>query len=136
MQPLSLLMIDIDFFKKINDNYGHIVGDKVLKLVGSIFAANLRLENIASRFGGEEFAILLRGVNAEKALQVGERLRGLIEQQKVVSKNRQLHFTISVGVATFNGSNFATSEELLLKADDLLYEAKQNGRNKTRSEAA
>lgn len=134
--PLSLLMIDIDFFKQVNDTYGHIVGDKILKLVGTIFSANLRLENIASRFGGEEFAILLRGATAEKARQVGERLRSLIEQQRVVSKNRQLTFTISVGIATFTGKNFATPEEFLLKADDLLYGAKQNGRNKTMSDAA
>lgn len=134
--PLSLLMIDIDFFKQINDNYGHVVGDKVLKLVGSIFSTNLRLENIVSRFGGEEFAILLRGAPLEKARQVGERLRSLVEQQIVISKNKQLTFTISVGVATFTGKNFATPEELLLKADELLYGAKQNGRNKTMSDAA
>jgi len=135
-QPLSLIMFDIDFFKRINDTHGHITGDKVLKLVGNIISSQTRLENIACRFGGEEFAIVLRGASNAQARQVAERLRATIESQTVISKNKEFSFTISLGVATYNGTNFSTSEELLLRADELLYQAKQNGRNQTIAEAA
>jgi two-component system cell cycle response regulator len=135
-QPLSLILFDIDFFKRINDTYGHIAGDRILKLVGTILTSQTRLENIACRFGGEEFAIVLRGCSSLQARQVAERIRGTIQSQKVMSKSQEINFTISLGVATFNGKNFQTSEELLLRADELLYQAKQNGRNQTIAEAA
>ncbi|MFM8269459.1 MAG: GGDEF domain-containing protein, partial [Pseudomonadota bacterium] len=99
-------------------------------------SAQTRLENIACRFGGEEFAVILRGCSSSQAKQVAERIRGAIQSKTVVSKNKEINFTISVGVATFNGKNFSTSEELLLRADELLYQAKQNGRNQTIAEAA
>lgn len=135
-QPLSLLMMDVDFFKKINDAHGHLAGDKVLKLLGQVLTKQLRLENIACRFGGEEFGIILRGANPEMALQVGERIRKQVEVQKVSYRNREFQFTVSVGIATFDGKNFSTSEELMQKADELLYQAKQKGRNRTFAEAA
>lgn len=135
-QPLSLIMFDIDYFKRINDTYGHVAGDTILKLVGSLLTTQTRLENIACRFGGEEFAIILRGANASEAKQVAERIRGIFQSQKVLSKSKEITFTVSIGVATFNGKNFSTSEEFLLKADELLYQAKQNGRNQTIVEAA
>lgn len=135
-QPLSLLLIDIDHFKQVNDNYGHVVGDKILKLLGTLLSSQLRLENVSCRFGGEEFGIIIRGATIEKALHVGERIRSLVAQQKVISKNREVTFTISVGVSTFNGKNFSTTEDFLTRADELLYQAKQKGRNKTIADAA
>lgn len=134
--PLSLLMLDVDFFKKINDTHGHVAGDKVLKTFGHILCQQLRLENVACRFGGEEFGIILRGADGQTALQVGERLRKLVEAQQIVFKNKVIHFTVSIGLATFDGKNYKTSEELLQRADDLLYKAKQSGRNKTMPDAA
>jgi diguanylate cyclase (GGDEF)-like protein len=129
-------MMDVDFFKKINDSHGHLAGDKVLKLLGQVLTKQLRLENIACRFGGEEFGIILRGANPEMALQVGERIRKQVEIQKVSYRNREFQFTVSVGIATFDGKNFSTSEELMQKADELLYQAKQQGRNRTFANAA
>ncbi|NBT59238.1 GGDEF domain-containing protein [bacterium] len=134
--PLSLIMLDIDFFKQINDNHGHVAGDKILKLLGSILASQTRLENIACRFGGEEFAIVLRGATTTQAKQVAERIRATVQNQKVSNKNKDISFTISMGVATFTGTNFNSPEEFLSRADELLYQAKQNGRNQTMAEAA
>lgn len=134
--PLSLIMIDIDYFKQINDTYGHIAGDKILKLVGTILSSQTRLENIACRFGGEEFAVILRGATISQAKQVAERIRASVQSRKVSNKGKEISFTVSVGVATFTGKNFNTSEELLARADELLYQAKQNGRNQTMAEAA
>lgn len=134
--PLSLIMIDIDHFKQVNDTYGHIAGDKILKLVGTILSSQTRLENIACRFGGEEFAVILRGATISQAKQVAERIRASVQSQKVSNKGKEISFTVSVGVATFTGKNFNTSEELLARADELLYQAKQNGRNQTMAEAA
>ena len=134
--PLSLIMLDIDFFKQINDNHGHVAGAKILKLLGSILASQTRLENIACRFGGEEFAIVLRGATTTQAKQVAERIRATVQNQKVSNKNKDISFTISMGVATFTGTNFNSPEEFLSRADELLYQAKQNGRNQTMAEAA
>lgn len=130
-QPLSLLMIDIDHFKKINDTHGHLGGDEVLKKIGAIFKTGLRMENIASRFGGEEFAIILRHVHADLALQIGERLRKTVEAEQILFKEVRIPVTISIGIATLDGDNFETGEDLVQSADELLYEAKETGRNKT-----
>lgn len=135
-QPLSLIMMDIDFFKKINDTYGHVAGDKVLKSLGAILSKQTRLENISCRFGGEEFAVILRGASHSQARFVADRIRDLIAAEKVTSKNQAISFTVSMGIATFTGKNFGTSEEFIQRADELLYEAKQQGRNRTISEAA
>lgn len=135
-QNLSLILMDIDHFKQINDTYGHIAGDKILKSLGQLLSSQIRLENTACRFGGEEFALILRGASSQQACLVADRLRTLIAQRKVMGKSKEIHFTVSLGVATFNGNNFANSEEFLMRADELLYSAKQRGRNQFVSEAA
>lgn len=136
LQPMSLILMDIDYFKKINDTHGHIAGDKILKSVGKLLSNQVRLENIACRFGGEEFAIILRGATPQQACIVADRIRVLIEKESVVSKSKELHFTVSLGVATFNGKNFSTAEDFMIRADELLYAAKQKGRNRYVAEAA
>jgi len=130
-QPVSLLMVDIDYFKKINDTYGHMVGDTVLKSVGAFFLKNLRLENFACRYGGEEFAIILRNTPADEALRVAERLRLGIQQGHIKTKDKTINITISVGIATFTGNNFVTAEDFIHLADKHLYTAKSEGRNRT-----
>ena len=130
-QPLGLMMIDIDHFKKVNDTLGHMAGDLVLKSLGSFFTKNLRLENIACRYGGEEFAIILRNVNADLALMIAERLRKQVEAEKIVYRGKEIRLTISIGIATLDGSNFETIEDLIQKADENLYSAKEGGRNRT-----
>lgn len=130
-QPLSLLMIDVDHFKKINDSYGHMAGDLVLKRIGHFFLQNLRLENIACRYGGEEFAIILRNVTSDLAQTIAERLRKAIESEKILFNGIPIPVTISLGIATFENANFETIEDMIQQADTYLYQAKQAGRNRT-----
>lgn len=128
---LSVLMIDIDHFKKINDTYGHMAGDLVLKSVGQFLSKNIRLENIAARYGGEEFCIILRNVGSDLAFTIGERVRRGIEGETLDYRGNPIRVTISVGIATMEDAEFETYEDLLRKADENLYEAKTSGRNKT-----
>jgi two-component system, cell cycle response regulator len=130
-QPLSLLMMDIDFFKKVNDTYGHQAGDLVLKTVGQLLLKSLRMENIACRYGGEEFAIILRHARPDQALLVAERLRTAIAAEKIEYENKLIPITISVGIATLEKNNFDTIDDLIKKADEHLYQAKEEGRNRT-----
>lgn len=130
-QPLSLMMIDIDKFKAINDTYGHIAGDLVLKAVGQYLLKHLRHENVAARFGGEEFAVILRNVDSELALVIAERCRSAIETEKVNYRQQAISVTVSIGIATLEGKNFDTIEDLIRNADENLYEAKEGGRNRT-----
>ena len=130
-ERLSLLIMDIDFFKKINDTYGHLAGDTVLKAVGAHLSKHVRLENIAARYGGEEFAIILRNCNTELAHTVAERLRTTLEAAPVTIAQAQIPVTMSIGVATLFNDNYKTIEEFIQAADERLYEAKQTGRNRT-----
>ncbi len=129
-QPLSLLMMDIDYFKKINDSYGHLAGDQVLSQLGHLLKKELRHENVACRYGGEEFAVILRHANPTAAETVAERIRSRIEQLTVSYMNHYLKLTVSIGVSTYEHCNFETYEELINSADEQLYEAKHNGRNR------
>ncbi len=129
--PLSLMMIDLDYFKKVNDTYGHMAGDHVLKTMGQALLKQLRMENIACRYGGEEFSVILRNVNSDHALTIAERLRVSIEVETVIFKETPINFTVSIGIATFENDNFNTMEDLIAMADSHLYEAKEGGRNRT-----
>lgn len=129
--PLSLMMLDVDYFKKINDTYGHMAGDLVLKTIGQYLLNQLRLENIGCRYGGEEFAIILRNVSGDVALHIAERLRISVEQDEIFYRQTPMKITVSIGIATYENKNFETIEDLIQKADEHLYEAKQSGRNRT-----
>jgi diguanylate cyclase (GGDEF)-like protein len=128
---LSLLMIDIDSFKQINDSYGHKAGDIVLKKLAEISLRILREMDTIGRIGGEEFAILLRETQQEGAMEVAERLREAftVEQINLEGQKEPIHFTVSMGLATLN-SNDESIDSLLNRADKALYEAKRTGRNK------
>ncbi len=133
--PLCAIMIDIDFFKRINDLYGHAAGDLVLKTVSKTMRSQLREYDIAGRYGGEEFAILLPFTRTEEAIMVAERLRQSVENKKIdLSKvnqqiqNKIINATISLGIYEFKDSN--TAQDLLKNADMALYKAKETGRNK------
>lgn len=130
-EPLSLMMLDVDHFKKINDTHGHLAGDAVLKALGAHLAKHVRLENVASRYGGEEFAVILRNCDAELAHTIAERLRISMEANTVIFREEKISVTISIGIATYADENFATMEDFIHKADEFLYEAKRTGRNKT-----
>lgn len=129
---LAVIMIDIDQFKRINDEFGHLLGDEVLRQVSSIFHHELRKIDISCRYGGEEFAILLSQVNSTEALIVAEKLRVLVEGWQFPGVPRTV--TISAGIASF-GEHGTTRDELVKEADAALYVAKQAGRNRVHKAA-
>lgn len=126
--PLCAMMIDIDFFKKVNDTYGHASGDAVLRTVASIIKEHLRESDIPSRYGGEEFAVLLPYTHIEEAKIVGERLRKAVEETPIPIDKKNINVTISMGLAEFSPQE--TGEDLFKRADSALYEAKEGGRNR------
>jgi diguanylate cyclase (GGDEF)-like protein len=128
--PVSLLMIDVDHFKQVNDSYGHIAGDEVLSTLATIVRGALRAEDTLARYGGEEFAVLLRGLDLGSAQHLGERLRALVEGSPFERNGARLAITVSVGVAAYPAGEFATPDELLSAADQALYQAKRAGRNR------
>ena len=123
--PFSILLVDIDHFKKINDNYGHDKGDFVIKTISSLIRRNIRSSDICSRWGGEEFLILASNSDLKSALKLSENLKELIEKSQFETK---YSITISIGVSTFDEN--LSQEELLKLADNALYKAKKNGRNR------
>ena len=128
--PLALLFIDLDFFKKVNDNFGHPAGDFVLSEVSSVLTSAVRSEDVVARFGGEEFCVLCRGTDAVGARDLAERLRVEIEQRRLVYGTKVIPVTISVGVAAMPDPTMTQSIALLAAADKALYEAKRAGRNR------
>lgn len=123
-KALSLMMIDIDFFKKVNDTHGHLFGDYVLETVANILVDNVNENGYVGRFGGEEFIIILPKTGISQAYDIGEKIRKSIEKYKF--KN-DLKLTVSIGIKECENES---STKLLKNADDLLYKAKQNGRNR------
>ncbi len=127
-EPLSLLMMDIDNFKNINDEYGHDVGDLTLKKLAEVIKRNIRGSDIAARFGGEEFVVLLPRTDEKGAELVAERIRRDFKKDPVRVDGREITTTVSIGVAEIeNGENL---EELIKKADTALYRAKRTGKDK------
>ena len=130
--PLSLLMIDVDFFKQYNDRYGHIKGDVCLKKIGAVLRETFRrAEDLPCRYGGEEFAVILPGVAAEEALALAERLRRKVEKLSMPHDASSVApvVTISAGVATEQNTSY-TTDHLIDNADQALYKAKSDGRNR------
>lgn len=131
-QPLSFIMLDIDFFKQYNDRYGHLAGDDCLRRVTQILdSAALRPRDVLGRFGGEEFALVLPETDREAALLVAERSRALINDAAISHQASETshHITVSMGVATASPAEGGNPAWLIEKADQLLYLAKQNGRD-------
>jgi diguanylate cyclase (GGDEF)-like protein/PAS domain S-box-containing protein len=125
-RDLSLIIIDIDYFKNINDNYGHLIGDETLKRMSTIISENIRASDIFGRYGGEEFLIICTQTNKDNAYILAEKIRSIIEKynfNKIGTK------TISLGISSFEKND--TIETLFKKADKALYSAKESGRNKT-----
>lgn len=127
-RDLSLVMFDIDHFKKFNDTYGHQTGDKVLREIGEIVHRNTRIHDIPCRYGGEEFALILPETQLENSLLHSERLRKTVSAHPFNDSETRLSVTISVGVAAV-GDSFETADDLIAAADQALYRAKENGRN-------
>ncbi len=131
-QPFALIILDIDHFKNINDQYGHQVGDKILQSLAQIMQSSFRQADQVSRWGGEEFAILLPQTTLHNASTVAEKLRKTIESSVYKHKTQHIKYTISLGVSEFLSSD-DSFEAVIKRADDALYQAKNEGRNCVRS---
>ena len=130
-QPMSLLMADIDHFKKINDTYGHLFGDQCLMKVAKILKLCVgQSSNLAARFGGEEFIIMLPNTGSKNAAIVGERVRSNIEKISIMHEGKPVQFTISIGISTVIPSVDIAGASLNERADQALYQAKESGRNR------
>lgn len=127
-QPFGFLFMDIDHFKAVNDRWGHGVGDEVLKFIGRTLIANARPYDAYGRWGGEEFAGVIRCIGAADLERLGNRLRCLVETAFVVYEGQRISVTISIGATLFRPDD--TVESLVRRADDLLYRSKREGRNR------
>lgn len=127
--PMAVIMCDIDFFKKVNDTYGHSAGDEALKLVAATLDGVRRESDLCCRYGGEEFTVLLERTQGDDALRLAERLRLAVEALRFEYEAHSIPLTLSLGVAAFPELHIKTVSELLLLADEALYEAKERGRN-------
>lgn len=127
--PLSILILDVDDFKLINDTFGHPAGDRVLSAIGKLLMDNTRKENIVARYGGEEFALLLTNTELDTAMQIAERLRMKLGEQEFIFSGQKIRLSVSIGVAS-NGVDGRHQESLMSRADQALYQAKRSGKNR------
>ncbi len=128
--PLSLVMLDLDHFKAINDTHGHLAGDYVLQAMAEGILDTVRKEDVFARYGGEEFAVLSRGIDRPGAIQFAKRLRTWVEMHPFIYEGIRLPVTASLGVATYPDNAIEDAEALVQKADEALYAAKKGGRNR------
>ncbi len=128
-RPLSLAIVDIDFFKKVNDAHGHAVGDEVLKAVANVFRESVRSTDLVARYGGEEFAVIMPETVLDDAMVFAEKIRAMIESTKMPTQAGELSVTVSVGVASVPHSRIRAAKEVVVAADKALYRAKRSGRN-------
>jgi diguanylate cyclase (GGDEF)-like protein len=127
--PMSLLMLDVDHFKSINDEHGHAMGDQVLVAYGRLLAQHARKTDMVGRWGGEEFVMMLSGANEAGARVVGERIRRAVEAMAVLNERSQrVSATVSIGIACLEVKD--TLDGLIERADHAMYEAKASGRNR------
>jgi diguanylate cyclase (GGDEF)-like protein len=130
-EPLAFAMIDLDGFKPINDQFGHVVGDKVLRAVGSAVARCVRVSDIAARYGGDEFAIILPQTPPEGAMRVVERVLRSVSELTLQDENgAAVKVTASLGLAYYPAEDLETPEDLVHSADGALYGAKRSGKNR------
>jgi diguanylate cyclase (GGDEF)-like protein len=139
-QPLALLMLDLDHFKELNDRWGHIAGDDVLRALVDVLHETLRAEDVLARYGGEEFAILARGIQRDNARALAERLRRVVEAMKLSKDGNPLAVTVSIGISVFPSEDATAAvaseqagQRLIELADAALYRAKRGGRNRVES---
>lgn len=128
--PISVLMLDIDHFKIFNDTYGHACGDYVLQEVAHIISDGVRTHDLAGRYGGEEFVVMLFNTDASTAMMVAERIRKNIEKKEFEYEDQKFHVTISIGAAVLQKNDFLSAKQLVDNADQALYISKENGRNR------
>ncbi len=129
-QPLAILMFDVDHFKKVNDTHGHLAGDQVLIKISSLISATLRKSDVFARYGGEEFVILMPNTSEKDAANLSERVRNLIASEPIAAEEKAIPVTISLGLATFLPDDQTSLVLLIDQADQALYIAKHDGRNR------
>ena len=132
-QPVSLMVMDVDHFKQVNDTHGHDVGDNVLRALGQRLVQNVRGMDVACRYGGEEFVLLMPNTDSALAAMIAERIRSDIESHEVVygkDADQKLKVTVSIGISTTDVTENPSPEEFMKQADEALYMAKSLGRNR------
>lgn len=127
---LSVLFVDADHFKKVNDTYGHAGGDAVLKALSATLGKAIRGEDVVARYGGEEFVILVRGAGPDAVAQVAERVRAEVASKPIAHEGKEIAVTVSIGTATHEAGKFESADALVAAADAALYKAKESGRNR------
>jgi diguanylate cyclase (GGDEF)-like protein len=128
---LAIVLVDLDHFKKVNDTYGHLAGDVVLRVVVAQMQRTIRTEDVLARYGGEEFVLLVRGIEHKNVAHFGERVRRAVERLQIPWEKTQLKATLSAGVASLSELEVgALGEKVLHLADERLYKAKSGGRNR------
>lgn len=132
-RPLSLLLLDIDHFKQVNDQYGHVAGDRLLRAVAALLDENRRTEDFLGRYGGEEFAVILPETELEQAMVVAEKLRRCIANAKLNYDGQVIRMTVTIGVAQA-APDGAGPAQLISRADKALYRGKEDGRNRVEQE--
>jgi len=130
---LAILLIDIDFFKRVNDSAGHLAGDEVLRQIATRIQTAVRTVDIVARYGGEEFVVILPETSPAGAVTFAERLRVAIEAHEFVVGGPEIRLTVSIGISTFPAADIASADDFFARADAAMYRAKQNGRNQVRS---
>ncbi len=133
LRKLAVVYIDIDDFKKINDNFGHAAGDLVLQEFGEMLNQRLRKSDVAGRVGGEEFVLLLDETDLKGALKIAEELRVISHRKIIEYRAKEIRFTVSIGITVLSESNNSGFEDLCNQADDALYDAKNCGKNRITS---
>lgn len=130
--PLVLCMMDLDHFKSVNDTYGHVAGDYVLQTLAGLIQGSVRAEDVFSRYGGEEFAVISRGITVESAIIMGERIRHAVEHHPFQWNGTRMPITLSLGLAGLPNPKIGTPTDLIAAADEALYDAKRGGRNQVK----
>jgi diguanylate cyclase (GGDEF)-like protein len=128
--PLSCLIADLDFFKRLNDEHGHQVGDQALALAAAALGRSVRVNDLVGRFGGEEFVVVLPHTDADAALIVAERCRQAVRELRIITARGPITISVSIGVACYLPEQMARPEDLLVPADKALYRAKAEGRDR------
>jgi diguanylate cyclase (GGDEF)-like protein len=128
--PLALLLLDIDHFKRINDTHGHAAGDEALRMLSMLLTKLARCEDVVARFGGEEFALVVRGIDTQGTLALAERARREVALQRLQTETGTVSFTVSIGIAHCEHGDGSPAQRMFEAADRALYAAKGAGRNR------
>ena len=129
-QSISFVMLDIDYFKTINDTYGHVAGDVILQELSALLTASIRMSDIVGRYGGEEFGIVFPNIDKSVIVKICERIRRKIEAYTFIADGHEINATVSIGICHKKPREYISYSQMIKMADDALYKAKRHGRNR------